>query len=911
LGIGAVYTLMAQGVTLIYRASGLINFAQGALAMVGAFTFYELNVVRGVPFPLAFLAAVAFPAAIGGAFYWLVLRRMKNSSPITRVIATLGLLTILEGLATIIYADKIIVIGSTLPTDPINLGGAIFSVDRLYLIGIAAAATVVLYLLSTRTLWGLATTAVSENERSASALGWSPDRLSLISWMVGSGMAGGAAVLIIPLTGLVVTNLTLLIIPTLAVALLASFRSFPLLLACGVAIGMVQSLATNFVEITGVPQSISFLVIILVLVVRGKSLPLRSHVLERLPSLGSGVMRWQYVGPLAIIMAVTALVVPALWSDAFAVTFTVAVMLLSVVVITGYAGQLSLAQYALGGVGALVAARFVVDAHLPFELAIVVGIVASILVGLLFALPALRTRGINLAIVTLGLGYALQEIIFKNADFSGGASGLTVGGQKFFGINIDGLLKPGAYAVFTIGAFLLCAWVVTNVRRGRSGRRMIAVRTNERAAASLGVSVLGAKLFAFGLSSAIAGFAGILLVFKSHFVVMDGFDPLASINAVMLTVVGGVGYVLGPLLGAPLAAGGFPGGLISHAWPPFDNWLVVIGGVLVIVMLLQDANGLASSNIKLAKAIWGKIWRRGASTSDVKAVVLPPAAEVARVAPKPLQLDGLTVRFGGVVALSEVSMHIEPGEVVGLIGPNGAGKTTLIDAVTGFVKPSAGAVTLDGQSISTWSAVRRARGGLTRSFQSLELFDDVSVLENIRAASDRRDGWAYAADLVWPRKEALSSSAVAAIREFGLEDSLNVKPQDLPYAVRRLVAIARAAATGPSVLLLDEPAAGLSEASTRELAELVRRLAKTWGVGILLIEHDMSFVMEVCDRIVVLEFGKKIAEGTPQQISSDERVIAAYLGADDPVAAAEAESGGGGNGPDDTAGALNETEVTR
>jgi sulfate-transporting ATPase len=889
LGIGAVYTLMAQGVTLIYRASGLINFAHGALAMVGAFTFYELNVVRGVPYLLALAAAIVFPAVIGGAFYWIVLRRMKNASPISRIIATLGLLTILEGVATIIYADKVVTVKSALPTNTIDLGGAIFSVDRLYLIGIAAVATLVLYFLSRRTLWGLATSAVSENERSASALGWSPDRLSLISWMVGSGMAGGAAVLIIPLTGLVVTNMTLLIIPTLAVALLAGFRSFPLLLLCGVVIGVVQSLATLYVNVTGVPQSISFLAIILVLVVRGKSLPLRSHVLERLPVLGSGVMRWRYVGPIAVIMAVIALLVPSLWSDAFAVTFTAAVMLLSIVVITGYAGQLSLAQYALGGVGALVAARFEIDLHLPFELDIVIGVAASIIVGLLFALPALRTRGINLAIVTLGLGYALQEIIFKNANFSGGASGLVVGPQTFFGINIDGLLQPGAYAVFTLGGFLLCAWVVTNVRRGRSGRRMIAVRTNERAAASLGVSVLGAKLYAFGLSSAIAGLAGILLVFKSRFVILDGFDPLSSINAVMLTVVGGVGYVLGPLFGAPLTSGAVPGGLISDAWPPFDNWLVVIGGVLVIFMLLQDANGLASSNIRLARAAASgfarRVFNRATSASVPRPIVLPEPTQPIRATPKSLELDGVTVRFGGVVALSDVSLTIEPGEIVGLIGPNGAGKTTLIDAVTGFVRPASGRIVFDDESITSWSAVRRARAGLTRSFQSLELFDDVSVLENIRAASDRRDGFAYLQDLVWPRKDALSSSAVAAIREFNLEESLDRRPQDLPYAERRLVAIARAAATGPSVLLLDEPAAGLSEASTRELAELVRRLAKSWGVGILLIEHDMSFVMDVCDRIVVLEFGKKIAEGTPQEISSNDRVIAAYLGNGDIEAA--------------------------
>jgi ABC-type branched-subunit amino acid transport system ATPase component/branched-subunit amino acid ABC-type transport system permease component len=880
LGVGAVYTLLAQGITLIYRASGIINFAQGAVAMVGAFTFYQLSLALGLPFFVGLAAAIVFPAAVGGAFYWFVLKRMKKASPLARVFATLGLLTLLQGIATILFQDTNLVVPSALPTQVITMGALTVPLDRVILIGIAVVATVILYLLSTKTLWGLATSAVSENERSASTLGWSPDKIAVTSWIVGSAMAGGAAVLIIPLTGLNVTNMTLIIVPTLAVALLAGFRSFPVVLVCGVMIGIVQSVATGFVNVPGFAQSIAFIVIILVLVVRGKSLPIRSHVLERLPTIGSGIIRWRYIGPFVVIVAIVTLLLPPIWASAFGVTFTVAVMLLSVVVITGYAGQLSLAQYALGGVGALVAARLVAAAHVPFELAIIGGIVGALVVGLLFALPALRTRGMNLAIVTLGLGYTLQAMVFNNDIFSGGPQGTTVGPQTFFGISVDPLAHPGTYAVFCLGCFVLCAFIVTNVRRGRAGRRMIAVRTNERAAASLGVSVTGAKLFAFGLSSAIAGLAGVLLVFSSYFVVLSGFDPLTSINSVMLSVVGGIGYVVGPIFGATLAQGAVPGGLISAAWSNFNQWLTVIGGVVVILMLLQDANGLAPSNIRMVRNLLTKVRKRRSEKATTVAPFSLPAVESQRVAPKRLQVSNVTVRFGGVVALSDVSLHVEPGEVVGLIGPNGAGKTTLIDAITGFNRPASGTIELAEKRIDKLAPYRRAREGVTRSFQSLELFDDVSVLDNIRAASDRRDGWAYVADLIWPRKEPLSGSAVAAIHEFGLEPSLGRLPEDLPYAERRLVAIARAAATGPSVLLLDEPAAGLSEGSTAELAKLVRRLATTWGVGVLLIEHDMSFVMDVCDRIVVLEFGKKIAEGTPSEIMQDDRVIAAYLGED-------------------------------
>ena len=197
-------------------------------------------------------------------------------------------------------------------------------------------------------------------------------------------------------------------------------------------------------------------------------------------------------------------------------------------------------------------------------------------------------------------------------------------------------------------------------------------------------------------------------------------------------------------------------------------------------------------------------------------------------------------------------------------GPNGAGKTSVIDAVTGFTRAS-GSVRLDGKELMGMPAAKRARAGVSRSFQSLELFEDTSVFDNLRAASDPRDKLSYLRDLVYPASPPLPSSVVAAIREFGLEDDLDRNVQDLPYARRRLLAIARAIASQPSVLLLDEPAAGLGDVETAELAHLVRRLADDWGIAVLLIEHDMNFVMSVCDRIVVLDFGRQIAEGTPRR----------------------------------------------
>jgi sulfate-transporting ATPase len=243
-----------------------------------------------------------------------------------------------------------------------------------------------------------------------------------------------------------------------------------------------------------------------------------------------------------------------------------------------------------------------------------------------------------------------------------------------------------------------------------------------------------------------------------------------------------------------------------------------------------------------------------------------------------LTVSDLHVHFGGVRAVDGVSLEVHPGEIVGLIGPNGAGKTTLIDGLTGFVQMTSGSVRLGGSRLDSLSSVQRARRGMARSFQSLELFDDMTVLDNLRAASERRDALAYVTDPFVPRKELLSPATVAAIREFHLEGCLQELPSELPYGLRRLIAIARAVATQPSVLLLDEPAAGLDSEQRKELARLIRRLADDWRMGILLVEHDVEMVLNSSDRIYVIDFGHLIASGTPSEVAANPAVRAAYLG---------------------------------
>jgi sulfate-transporting ATPase len=246
--------------------------------------------------------------------------------------------------------------------------------------------------------------------------------------------------------------------------------------------------------------------------------------------------------------------------------------------------------------------------------------------------------------------------------------------------------------------------------------------------------------------------------------------------------------------------------------------------------------------------------------------------------PFDIEVRGVTVQFGGVVALDAVSFTIRSGEVLGIIGPNGAGKTTLLDTVTGFTRPTAGSIAVDGSPIDSWSPERRARLGIGRSWQSVELFDGLTVRDNLLVAADNQSRWRYFSDLVHPGKTPQSQILDGVVRALGLETELDSLPSDLPQGRARLAGLARAAVAAPVILLLDEPAAGLDTHETQEFGSALKMLAEHLGMGIVLVEHDVPLVTSVCDRIVCLDFGRLIAEGTPDAIVQHEAVVMAYLG---------------------------------
>jgi ABC-type branched-subunit amino acid transport system ATPase component/branched-subunit amino acid ABC-type transport system permease component len=890
MGVAAIYALLVQGMVVIYAGSGVLNLSQGALAMFGAFWFREFRYVDHWGFWPAFVCSVLIVAAVGVLMYQLVMRPLRHSSSLAKVSATLGLLLTLQGVTAVIWQANTLFIPSSLPEALhiwggwgfLGIGSIRIPETRVWLVVIALGLTIVLWAVSRYSRAGLAVRAGSQNPRALAALGWSADATATATWAIGSGIAAVAGILIGPISGLDTGAMALLVIPAIAAGILGGMTSYWACFWAAIGIGVGESLLTNYLpEIQGIEWSLPFMGIVLILVLRGKGLPVRGYFVERLPAVGDGLQRWRYIVPAVAIGSYLLIDVFSLQLlGALMGTLAFATIMLSVVVLLGFTGQLSFEQMAMAGLSTLIAAQLMYQWGVPFVLAAILAIVGSVPIGAAFALPALRTRGVNLAVVTLGLGAVVQNMVLNNNHLVG-YNGIAVNAPSIFGYHFDAIYHPNRYTVFVLLCFVACTLGVSNLRRGKAGSALIAVRTNERAAAALGIDVVQTKLYAFVVGSALASIGGILLGFQQPTVVFDAFTPFNSMLVVTFCVIGGVGYCLGPLVGGTFVAAGFGGWVILQIWPKASGgsfYLSILGGVSVMLLLVLHPDGAVSVQAAALKKLGGLLARLTRRAPGVPVEPPLPAVERHRVNAAALEVKDLTVRFGGVVAVDDVSLTVQAGEIVGLIGPNGAGKTTVIDAVTGFVRPAAGQIVLNGERIDAVPAHARVRAGVGRSFQSLELFEQTSVDENLRVASDRREPWLYYADIVKPGNRPLSAAAVAAIKEFELEQELPLAVSELSYGHRRLTAIARAIAVEPSILLLDEPAAGLHPNEAAELAEGIRRLARDWGMGILLIEHDMTFVMGLCDRIVVLDFGKQIATGTPEEIQSNATVIAAYLG---------------------------------
>ena len=523
---------------------------------------------------------------------------------------------------------------------------------------------------------------------------------------------------------------------------------------------------------------------------------------------------------------------------------------------------------------------------MPFPVAVLGGMLLATIVGIIVGIPSVRVRGINLAIATLALGAVIEYSILADTGISGGDNGLPVKTPSLFGLSLAPAAHPERYAALCVILAGLTAIAVANLRRGRSGRRFVTVRANERGAASVGISVYGAKLGAFAVSSGIAGLAGALSAYRYPSASFQDSTFFQSILTVAATVIGGVGFVAG----AFFAGVGTTGGIFTYVAKSaigvnpndINIFIAILTGVATMDIMVRFPDGATVMFANGKQRVMRLILRKSPTP-----VVHPEPSEHLTQFPKRasgasggdmFRVRGLTVAYGQTVAVNDVDIDIVAGEIVGVIGPNGAGKTTLIEAITGFAKARSGTIELNGRSLDDHSPHQLARMGIGRTFQNLELFEDLTVRENLLAALDKRDLAAYLFDLFHPGRHGISVAATAAVELLGLTPYLDMNVADLPQGRRRMVAIARVVAQNPTVVCLDEPAAGLSGPERRTLGALLRSLAVDFNAAVLLVEHNVDLVGEVCDRLVVLDFGNVIAGGTTQSVLANPAVVEAYLG---------------------------------
>ncbi len=892
LGNGGVFAALGLALVLTYRSSGVLNFATGATALFGAYTYAGLRegdllvLVPGLPErvdlggPLGFVPAagiaLAMCALLGALLHFAVFRPMRDAPPLARAVASLGVLVVLQELVAIRAGVTPVSVAPIFPVERWELGSITILSDRFYLALSIVVLTFLVVAAFRYTRFGLFTRATADSLPGAYVSGVSPDQVALLNWMISAVVAGAAGILISPITPLTPVSYTLFVVPALAAALVGRFQNLVITVVAGIVIGMLQAEAViKALEHTWLPRSgsselIPLVIILVTLLIAGKAMPERGGLM-RLP-LGRAPRPRGVLVPAVLSTAVgaAALVLSSgVWRVAVIGTFIAAVIALSLVVVTGYAGQVSVAQVTLAGVAAYMLSNLTHDWGVPFPLAPLLATLVATLIGIVVGLPALRLRGLSLGVVTFAFAYAIEAVWFRNTQIVDTA-GSTISQPKLFGLDLsigEGLGFPRLpFGFMCLFVLVVVAIGVARLRTSALGSAMLAVRANERSAAGLGVNVVRVKIVSFAIASFIAGLGGCLLGYRLHIVQFAEFSTLANLALLSTAYLAGITSVSGGINGGILAATGIVFLALDRS-VHVGAWFGVISGVLLIFTLIRNPEGLAHYFHQLAARVPDSFLQRRWRKRDAA----PAPAPGARVTPLDPQDDrpllivrDLVVRYGGVVAVDGVTLSMSPGQVIGLIGPNGAGKTSVIDAVTGFTKAT-GDVEVAGEPVRGLPPHARVRRGMARTFQSLELYDDLSVEENMSVsvvaanAHDRGTTVTHALELV----------GIARLRDRAAGD--------LSQGERQLVSIARACAAQPRILLLDEPAAGLDTGESELLGQRIRAIADT-GTGVLLVDHDVALVLNLCDYVYVLDFGKIIAEGDAASIRSDAGVAKAYLG---------------------------------
>ncbi len=904
---GMVYGLVAIGIVLLFRASGVINFAQGQFGALGASVICVLLVNYGWSFWAALPLAIAIGAALGGLTELLVVRRLFHQPRLLLFVATIGISQVILLLQLQL---PVIEVNEPFPTPftsiwelgPLSVRG-----EQLVVLIAVPLIVVGLAVLLQRTRFGLSVRTAADNPNAASLSGVRVKAVSTQVWILAGTLAAVSAVIAAPVLNQRTSDISNalgpdLLLRGLVAALVGGMVSFPLALLGGVAIGVIEVVVlSNSTGSPGVDTLVMFVLLVVLVLFRARSqraddaawtLTPRSRAV-RIELLQHPLARVARYGGAGILLA-AGLVLPAFFSSAVAMNDLTSVLIflmvaVSATVLTGWAGQLSLGQYAFVAIGAYLTAYY--GQSLGFFPSVGLGTLWGIVVAIVIGIPALRVRGLYLAIITLGFALAVSGYVLLtprlNTYFTGFGTRLEppVIDIPLIG-RFDLATDKDAYYYMCFVALLIVVAIVSHLRRTGIGRSLIAVRDNDNNAAAYTVAPTRAKLIAFGVSGGVAAFAGGLFAAQNATMLPDYFVPAESIRVLSVAVVGGLASVMGAIIGTIVIVA------LPLVFSDTDQLQLFASGVGMLILILYVPGGLISvidsgRDQLLAYVARRTGWepKKGREASASVAALSSRDRSREASGALPLRTEDVKVAFGGRFAVNGVSIEVRPGEVVGLIGTNGAGKTTLMNAVSGFVKAS-GTIELYGSRIDRMPSYRRSRLGMGRAFQNARIFGGLSVRETIMVALEARQRSLLVPSMLslppspWSERTKRKQAA-EIIAYLGLDRYADNLLSELSTGSRRIVELGALLALDTRLMLLDEPTAGVAQKETEAFGPLIKAIQQDLGSSILIIEHDMPMVMSISDRVYCLEAGAVIAEGSPEQVRNDAAVIASYLGTDE------------------------------